>query len=55
METTYVIYQMLRCSEETRIEGDLECHDDTIIEPWLADKSIHLRVLNEKIDFAIGN
>lgn len=42
---------MVRCSEDTRQEGDPECATTPEIDEWVGAKRIFVRVLNEKVDF----
>ena len=48
---SYIIWNVVRCSEETRQEGDPECATTPEIDKWVGTKRIFMRVLNEKVDF----
>ena len=51
MATAYMIYDVYRCSNETKVEGDPECAEDHAIRKWLQHKKLFMRVLNTKINF----
>jgi len=47
----YVIFEIHKCSNETRKEGDPECAEMSEINEWLTTKSLQFRMINNKIDF----
>ena len=51
-EHSYLVYEFVKCHEEIRSPGDPECASMTEINEWLKYKAVHLRVLNDKIDFS---
>ena len=49
---SYLVYEFLKCHEQIRNEGDPECASLQEINEWLRTKSVHLRVLDSKVDFS---
>ena len=49
---SYFIYEFVKCHKEILEEGDPPCADMTEINAWLKYKTVHFRVLNDKIDFS---
>ena len=51
-EHSYLMYDFVKCHDAIRQAGDLPCKSRSEINEWLKTKSVHLRVLNDKIDFS---
>ena len=51
----YIIYDVKRCSEATRVEGDPECAQSGEIDSWTHSKELSFRVLNKNVDFRSFN
>ena len=47
----YVIFEILKCHEDTREEGDPECAEMEDINSWLRTKAVQFRMIDNKIDF----
>lgn len=41
----------MRCTEETRIQGDPECASEEDIDAWFGVKVATIKIINTKIDF----
>lgn len=52
--SSYVVYEVLKCTEETRLPGYPKCKSDQEIEDWLETKYAMIRFLDHKIDFTYG-
>ena len=52
---SYLVYEFVKCSAEPKRLGDPDCATDPEIEEWLSTKTVHLRVLNSKVDFSQFN
>ena len=50
-DTSYVIYEIHKCNDATRLPDDPECASDEEIDEWLADKKAGFRFISQKIDF----
>ena len=50
-----MVYEFVKCHEAIRNEGDPPCAPIDEINTWLSEKSAHLRVLNQKVDFSKEN
>ena len=48
---SYLMYEFRKCQDENRLKDDLPCKPIEEIHEWLATKAVHLRILNDKIDF----
>ena len=55
LEHSYLIYEFVKCHDEIRKADDPPCKGRDEINEWLKTKSVHLRVLNDKIDFTTFN
>ena len=49
---SYLMYEFRKCQDENRLPDDLKCKSKVEIDKWLATKAVHLRILNDKIDFS---
>mmetsp|Transcript_41931 Transcript_41931/g.64189 ORF Transcript_41931/g.64189 Transcript_41931/m.64189 type:complete len:115 (-) Transcript_41931:730-1074(-) len=47
----YFIFEVMRCSEETKVPGDPDCATPDAIDAWLDQKFLTFKVINKKIDF----
>ena len=49
---SFLVYEFLKCTD-TRLEIDpnYKCETKPAINKWLETKTVHMRVLNEKVDF----
>ena len=50
-DSSYVVYEVLKCTNATRQPGDPECLPDENITNWLENKYAQFRFINQKIDF----
>ena len=50
-EHAYVVYEVLKCTNETREEEDPECASEEEINAWIDTKLIQIKVIDTKIDF----
>ena len=51
-EHAYIIFELRRCDNDTREEGDPVCATPEDTDEWLSTKYAFLRILNTKIDFS---
>lgn len=49
---SYLIYEFAKCQESERLLDDPPCAEPAAITDWLRTKGVHMRVLNDKIDFS---
>lgn len=50
-DSSYVVYEVHKCSEKTMKPGYPSCASPEEIEDFIREKFIAFKVLNEKIDF----
>lgn len=50
-DSAYIVYEIHKCTEATRLDGYPPCAPSDEITTWLADKYATFKVLNQKIDF----
>ena len=46
------MYEFRKCQDENRLPDDPPCAKPTEINAWLQTKAVHLKILNDKIDFS---
>jgi hypothetical protein len=51
-DSAYIVYEIYKCSEETRLPGYPACASEPEIKDWISDKFIAFKILNQKIDFS---
>ena len=47
-----LVYEFRKCEDENRLPDDPPCKPMKQINDWLRTKAVHLRILNDKIDFS---
>ena len=47
----FIIYEVSKCTEDTRQDDDPECAPMNEINEWLSTKILHLKIIDGKIDF----
>ena len=52
-EHSYLIYEIVKCTKDSRKDGDPPCETMGNINKWLSTKAAHMRVLNKKVDFTL--
>lgn len=50
-DSAYIIYEIHKCSNETKLPGYPDCKSDDEIEAWLENKYVMFKFINQKIDF----
>ena len=50
-EHAYVVFEVLKCSNDTREEDDPLCEEPDKITEWIETKLIQIKVIDYKIDF----
>ncbi len=52
MDHSIMRFEVEKCSEASRIEGDPECSSDEEIEDWLHNKKLKMKFIDQKIMFS---
>ena len=50
-DSSYVVYEIHKCTDALREPDDPKCATDEKIEEWLVNKYAQFRFINQKIDF----
>ena len=46
-----MVYEILKCQDDLKEDDDPACADISDINDWLSTKQLHLKVVDNKIDF----